>query len=90
MHQRADTADALGERPGVARVAALQDHLDAANHRARRVRLGDPVSVHLRFDAQVAFDTSDRIDNDSCVHAASSSRFSATSSSRLSAVYCQL
>ena len=34
MGAGADAADALGERPGVARVAAAQDHLDAAEHGA--------------------------------------------------------
>ena len=34
VHQRTDTADALRECPGVARVAAAQDDLDAADHGA--------------------------------------------------------
>jgi hypothetical protein len=82
VHERAHTADALRERPCVPGIAVPQDDLDASHHGAGRIRLGDLVAVHLRFDSQVAFDTSDRIDNDSCVHA-SSSRFSATISMRL-------
>ena len=38
MYRRADAADALGEDPGVARVAPFQDHLDAAEHRATSSR----------------------------------------------------
>ena len=34
MHQRADPANALGEGPGVAGVAAAQDDFDAAHHGA--------------------------------------------------------
>ena len=82
VYEGADAADALRERPRVTRVAVPQDDLYASHHGAGRVRLRDLVAVHLCFDSQVAFDTSDRIDNDSCVHA-SSSRFSATISMRL-------
>ncbi len=65
VHQGADAADALREGPGVARVAAPQDDLDAAHHRAGRVGLGDPLSrVDLRLDAQVALDAGDRVDDD--------------------------
>jgi hypothetical protein len=32
VHRRADTADALGEGPGITWVAALEDDLDTAKH----------------------------------------------------------
>ncbi len=69
VHQGADAADALGEGPGVARVAALQDQLDAAHHGAGAVGAGDlAVVAAFRLDAQVALDAGDGIDYDSCVH----------------------
>ena len=37
----ADAADALAEGPGVARIAPLQDHFDAAPHGARRHGVAD-------------------------------------------------
>ena len=64
VHRRADAADALREGPGVARVAALQDHLDAAEHRGRGPGVLDLVPVHLRLDPQVALDAGDGIDDD--------------------------
>ena len=43
----------------------LQDHLDAAPHRAGRDRVADDVvGVDIDLDAQVAFDAGDRIDDD--------------------------
>ena len=68
VHQGADAADALGKGPGVARVAAAQDDLDTAHHGAGRIGLLDPVAVHLRLDAQMAFDAGDGIDDDAFVH----------------------
>ena len=47
VHERADAADALRERPGIARIAIPQDDLDTADHRAGRVGLADLVAVHL-------------------------------------------
>ena len=64
VHRRAHAADALGEDPGVARVAPLKNQLDAAEHRRRRPRVLDGAAVHLRLDAQVALDARDRIDDD--------------------------
>jgi hypothetical protein len=51
VDQRADAADALRERPGVARIAVFQNDFDASHHRAGRIRLRDLIAVHLRFDA---------------------------------------
>ena len=64
VHRGAHAADALREGPGVARVAAAQDQLDAAEHGRRRPSLGHGAAVDFRFDAQVTLDPGDRIDND--------------------------
>ena len=48
----ADAADPLGEGPGVARIAAAQDDLDAAPHRAGRDGVADDIIlVDIHFDA---------------------------------------
>ena len=65
MHRGADAADALGDGPGIARIAADQDVLDAAPHLAGRPGLLDLAAVDLDVDTQVAFDAGDRIDRDS-------------------------
>ena len=65
VHARAHAADALDERPRVARVAALEDHLEAAPHRAGGHRVADHVVlVDIDLDAQMALDARDRIDDD--------------------------
>ncbi len=74
MHQGAHAADALGEGPGVARIASAQDDLDAAHHGAGRVGLLDGAILHLRLDAQVAFDAGDGIDDDALVHGVTAPR----------------
>ncbi len=87
MHQRANAADALCERPRVARVAPAQDDLEPAHHGACAVGLRDAaLRVGRRLDAQVALDARDRVDDDprrGGAHVSSSTRLSATSSSRL-------
>ncbi|MPM14565.1 hypothetical protein SDC9_60929 [bioreactor metagenome] len=61
----ADAADPLGEGPGVARVAALQDDLKPAPHRAGRDRVADDaVLVDIHLAAHVALDAGDRVDDD--------------------------
>ena len=70
MHQRTDAADTLREGPGIARVAPAQDDLDAANHGSGRVCLRDTIAVHLRLDAQMAFDTGNGINDDTFIHEA--------------------
>ncbi len=68
MHQRADAADALGERPGIAGIAPAQDDLDATHHGAGGIRTGDlAAGVGFGLDAQVAFDAGDGVnDNALC------------------------
>ncbi len=66
MHQRADAADALRKHPGVAWVAAVQDDLDPAHHRARAGGAGDPaIGISFRLDTQMPFDPGHGIDDDS-------------------------
>ena len=64
VHDGAHAANALRERPCVARIAALHDRFDAAELRGRRPRLCDLAVLGLRFDAQVALDPRDGIDDD--------------------------
>ena len=65
MSARADAADPLGEGPGVARIAVLQDHFDAAPHRAGGDGVADHiVLVDIHFEAQMALDARHRIDDD--------------------------
>ena len=71
MDRGAHAADPLGESPGIARVAAAQDQLDAAKHRRRRPCLFHGAAVDFRLDAKMAFDPRDGIDNDMRHHSAS-------------------
>ena len=50
VNQRAHAADALRESPGIAWVAALQNDLDAAHHRAGTRRAGDHRAVEFGLD----------------------------------------
>lgn len=60
----AHAADPFGERPGIARIAILQDDFDAAPHRACGYGVpGDVICVDVDLDPHVTFDASDRIDN---------------------------
>jgi hypothetical protein len=68
VHQRAHAADALRKGPGIARVSATQDDLNAANHGAGRPRLGNLIAIHLCFDSQMALDSGYRIYDYSFVH----------------------
>ena len=59
----AHAADAFAECPGIARIAALQDHLEAAPHGAGRDGVADDaVVVQHGLNPQVAFNSSDGID----------------------------
>ena len=60
----AHAADPLGEGPGVARIASLQDGLDPAELRGRRPRVGDAAELLLDLDPQVPLDPGDGIDDD--------------------------
>jgi hypothetical protein len=69
VNRGAHAAGALGEGPGLARVAPTQDDLDPAHHGARRVGLRDDVvGVRLGFDAQVTLNAGDGVDNYSFGH----------------------
>ncbi len=61
----ADAADALDERPRIARVAALENHFESAPHGAGGHRVADHVvRVDVHFDPHVAFDARHGIDDD--------------------------
>ena len=66
VHHGADAADALRPDPGFARIAALQDHFDAAEHGPGTPGVGDLSAVQMGFDAKVAFNAGDWIDNEAC------------------------
>jgi hypothetical protein len=68
MHHGAYATDALGQRPGVARVAPAQDDLQAAYHGAGGIGFFDTPVGHAGFDAQVAFDARDGIENQAFRH----------------------
>ena len=59
------------EGPGVARVAALEDHLEAADHGAGAVGVDDLAVLDLDLDAEVPFDAGDRVDDDAVGHVTS-------------------
>jgi hypothetical protein len=93
VDQRTHAADALRESPRIARIAALQNDLDAAHHGAGARRLGDDRAVELRLDPQMSFDPRDGIDHDGlCAHVALAVpvRLAATSSSKLCGVLFQV
>jgi hypothetical protein len=86
MHRGAHAADALGDGPGVARVAAEQDQFDAAPHLAGGPGLLDAAAVDIDVDAQVAFDAGDRINRYALGHFLSPSlQWAACASSRWAA-----
>ena len=62
---RADAANALGERPGVAGVPALEDQLQAAHHGARSYTqlLMRPSSSVSGLDAQMPLYAGDGVDS---------------------------
>ena len=64
VHGGAHAADALRERPRIARIASLQDQLDAAEHRRRRPGVAHGAAVDLGFDSEVALDPGHGIDDD--------------------------
>ena len=47
-------------------IAALQNHLDAAEHGAGTPGVGYLSAIEIGFDAEVAFNAGDGIDNDAC------------------------
>ncbi len=66
MHRRAHAAYALGDGPRVARIAADQDLLQPAYHRACAECVRDDAVLHHRLNAQVAFNSSYGINNNAC------------------------
>ena len=61
----AHTADALGEGPGVARIATAQDHLQTAPHGAGRDGVADDVvRVEIDLAAHVTLDAGHGVDDD--------------------------
>ena len=65
MGSGANTANPLGEGPRIARVAAFQNHFQAAPHRAAGHRIADDiVLVEVDLATHVAFNARDWIDND--------------------------
>ena len=66
VHGGADAADALGDGPGIARIAADEDLFQAAHHGAGAECVGDDAVFHHCFNAQVAFNASYRIDDNAC------------------------
>ena len=68
VNRRADAADALRYRPGVARIAAEEDQLDAAPHLPGGPRFCHLAAVDLAVHPQMAFDAGDGVDGDSRGH----------------------
>ena len=63
MDGGADAASPLGKSPRVARVAPFQDDLQPAHHGARAERVRDFSVLHLDLNAQVPFNSGDRVDD---------------------------
>ena len=68
VNRGADATEALREEPGFARIASLQNPLDATPHGRRSPGLGDGSVIHLNVDAEVAFDAGDRVNCDAFRH----------------------
>ena len=66
MHRGANAADALRDGPGIARIAADENLLQAAHHGAGAECVGNDAVLHHRFNAQVAFNASYGINDDAC------------------------
>ena len=68
VHRGAYAAETLGEKPGFARVAALEDALDAAPHGARRPGIRNRAVFNFHVDAEMSFDSSDWVNGDALRH----------------------
>src|SRR5581483_1305567 len=68
MHGRAHAAEALCKEPRISRIAPTQNLLDAAPHGARSPCIADDIVVDLNVDAEVSFNSSDRINGDALCH----------------------
>jgi hypothetical protein len=68
MHRGAHAAEALGEEPGIAWIAAFENVLDTAPHGARSPCVADRIVVDFDIDAKVAFNSRDGVNRDSVCH----------------------
>jgi hypothetical protein len=68
MGVRSDATGSLYEMVCVARVASLENQLDAPEHLTRAPRVDDFTAGHFHFDAKVALDSGDRIHYYSFTH----------------------
>src|SRR5271157_142550 len=68
MHRGAHAAEALGEQPGIAWVAAAENLFDAAPHGARSPCIADRIVVDFDIDAKVAFNSGYGVNCDSLCH----------------------
>jgi hypothetical protein len=66
VNGRAHSASSLGERPGVARIAALQDLLESSHHSSRAEGVGYASVFNDSFYSKVSFDAGYRINYDAC------------------------
>jgi len=64
VRRGADAADPLGHALRVHGMAAAEEDLEAAEHRAGAPRLLDLAAVHHHLHPQVAFDAVDGVDDD--------------------------
>ena len=68
VHGGAHAADALGEGPGIAGIAALEDLLDAADHGAGAEGVRHDAILDHRLDAEMTLDAGDGINDDAVAH----------------------
>jgi hypothetical protein len=69
---RSDPAGTTDEMLGIAWIAALKNHFDASEHLPRTPGVDNLTAGHLYFDAKVAFNPSNRINDYSLAHFISS------------------
>ena len=68
MDAGTNTTDAFDECPRVTWVSAFQNHFQAAPHRARALGVRDDVLfINRCLNAQMAFNASDRVNNDTTI-----------------------
>ena len=73
MDRRSNPANALGKEPDLAGIAAPHDILDPPPHLSGRPGLGNRAVFHFAFNAKMAFDPRDGINNYSLRHSSSCS-----------------
>ena len=72
MGVRSDPAGSLHKMMGVPRISAQQYQLDSPEHLPRTPGINNLAAGQLYLDAQMAFDSCDRINGDSLRHIRSS------------------